>query len=160
MDEELRGVKGWLLAFVIIMAVISPLWSVISVVRELYSGQAAYLPDVPMVTQLKTFAWTLVAVDAAIGWFCAWRLLAIENWLSVQLAIACIWVGSVGIRIVEYVGVSWLTGLSFGDVIGGTGPGPLIQPFIFGLIWTSYLLKSERVANTYRGGEEQAEVFE
>jgi hypothetical protein len=36
-----------------------------------------------------------------------------------------------------------------------------IRPFGFAIIWTSYLLKSERVANTYReAGGEQAEVFE
>ena len=33
-------------------------------------------------------------------------------------------------------------------------------PQAFGIVWTAYLLKSVRVANTYRGGEEQAEVFE
>jgi hypothetical protein len=160
MDDELRGVKGWLLTFVIIMAVISPLWSIFQVYRELYAGGMASLPDIPLVTQMKTFVWTLIAVDTAIGWFAAYRLVIVQNWRSVQIAIGCIWVGSLGLRIVEYVGTTWITGLSFGDVVAGTGPGPLIQPFIFGLIWTSYLLKSERVQNTYRGGEEQAEVFE
>ena len=160
MDDELRGVKGWLLTFVIIMAVVSPAWSIIQVYRELYSGQAAYLPDVPLVTQMKTFVWILVALDAAIGWLAAYRLVAIHNWLSVQIAIACVWIGSLGLRIVEYVGTTWITGVPFGDVLAETGPAPLIQPFIFGLIWTSYLLKSERVANTYRGSKEQAEIFE
>ena len=43
MDDELRGVKGWLLAFVIIIAVVSPAWGAITIYRELYTGQAAYL---------------------------------------------------------------------------------------------------------------------
>ena len=160
MDNELRGVKGWLLTFVIIMAVVSPLWSIVQVYNELYSGQGAYLPDIPLVAQMKTFIWTLIAVDAVIGWIAAWRLVAIHNWLSVQIAIACIWIGSLGLRIVEYIGTSAITGLSFGDLVTETGVKPIVQAVGFGLIWTAYLLKSERVANTYRGGSEQAEVFE
>jgi hypothetical protein len=160
MDDELRGVKGWLLTFVIIMGVISPAWSIFNVYRELYTGQMALMPDVPLVRQIRTFAWILVAVDAAICWLAVYRLVAVHNWLSVQIAIGCIWVGSVGMRIVEYVGVTQLTGLSFGDAIAAAGAQTVIQPVIFSLIWTAYLLKSQRVANTYRGGGEQAEVFE
>lgn len=160
MDDELRGVKGWLLAFVIIIAIVSPAWGAISVYRELYTGPAAYLPDVPMVQQVKTFFWATIAVRVAIGWFAAYRLLAVHNWLSVQLAIACIWLVGVGGAIVEYAGLTYLTGLSFGDVMAEAGPRGIIQPIGFCLIWTAYLLKSQRVENTYRGGEEQADVFE
>ena len=76
MNGELRGVGGWLLTFVIIMAVISPAVSAIMVYVELYTGDAAYLPDLPEFNQLKLFTWILFAVDAAIGWFAAWRLVA------------------------------------------------------------------------------------
>jgi hypothetical protein len=160
MDDELRGVKGWLLVFVIIMAVISPGISALMVYRELYTGQAAYLPDVPMVASLKTFAWALVAFDALIGWFVAYRLVAVHNWLSVQIAIACIWFAGVAGTIAGYFGLMSITGASFGDVMAEVGPGEIIRPFVFCLIWTTYLLKSQRVENTYRGGEEQAEIFE
>lgn len=160
MGDELRGVRGWLLTFVIIMAVISPAWSAISVYRELYTGQGALLPDVPMVASLKLLAWGLVAFDALVGWFVAFRLVTVHNWLSVQLAIAGIWISSIGGTIAGIAGLVSITGLSVGDVLTETGPGEVIRPFIFCLIWTAYLLKSERVANTYRGGEEQAEVFE
>jgi hypothetical protein len=159
--DDLRGVKGWLLTFVIIMAVISPVASVIMVYVELYTGQAAYLPDIPQVAQLRMFTWALVAVDAVIGWFAVYRLLAIRNWLSVQITIACVWIGSVGIMIVGLFGVTAITGASVGDLMAeGAGPRTIIQPFGFALIWTAYLLKSERVKNTYRGVEEEVEVFE
>lgn len=161
MDGELRGVKGWLLTFVIIMAVVSPLLGTILAYIELYTGDAAYLPDIPQVAQLRLFTWVLVAVDAAIGWFAVYRLLAIHNWLSVQITIACVWIGSVGIMVVALFGVTTITGASVGDLLAESGgPRAIIQPFGFALIWTAYLLKSERVANTYRNPEEQAEVFE
>ena len=160
MNGELRGVGGWLLTFVIIMAVISPAVSAIMVYVELYTGDAAYLPDLPEFNQLKLFTWILFAVDAAIGWFAAWRLVAIHNWRSVQIAIACIWIGSIGLLVVGFVGVMQITGLSFSEVMAASGPRGIVQPLIFSLIWTAYLLKSERVANTYRNPDEQAEVFE
>ena len=160
MNEELKGVAGWLLVYVIIMAVISPAWSAISVYRELYTGPAAFLPDVPAVATLKTFAWGMVVFDVLIGWFVAWRLVTIHNWLSVQLAITCLWFAAIGGIIISFVVLMWITGAAFGDVLTSSGPGEIIRPFVFCLIWTSYLLKSERVANTYRGGEEQAGVFE
>ena len=160
MDDDLRGVGGWLLTFVIIMAVVSPAVSAIMVYVELYTGDAAYLADVPEITRLKLFMWTLVLVDAAIGWFAAYRLVAIHNWRSVQIAIACIWIGSIGLAIVGFVGISMLTGLSFGEVMAEGGARDIVRPLGFSLIWTAYLLKSVRVANTYRGGQEQAGVFE
>lgn len=160
MDDELKGVKGWLLTFVIIIAIVSPVWSAITVYRELYTGQAAFLPDVPMVTQIRTFFWAAIAVRAALGWLVAYRLLAVHNWLSVQIAIGCIWLVSVGGAIVEYFGLTYLTGVSFSEVMAEVGPRGIIQPFGFALIWTAYLLKSERVRNTYRGDGEEAEIFE
>ena len=160
MNDELRGVKGWLLTFVIIMAVISPVWSAINVYRELYTGDAAYLPDLPQVVQVRTFAWALIGVRAAIGLFVAWRLLTIWNWRSVEIAIVGIWLVSVGTTIAQYIGIGAITGASFGDLMAEGGPRAIIQPIGFGLIWTAYLLKSERVANTYRGVEDEVEVFE
>ena len=160
MDDELRGVKGWLLAFVIIIAVVSPGWAAITVYRELYTGNAAFLPDTPEVTQLRTFFWATVAIRIAIGWFVAWRLMTVHNWRSVQIAIGGICLIAIGGSIVEYVGLSYLTGLSVGDILAETGPRGIITPIVFTIIWTSYLLKSQRVANTYRDAGEQAEVFE
>lgn len=160
MDSELKGVAGWLLVFVIIMAVISPAWSAITVYRELYTGDALFMPETPQVMQLRNFAWMIVAADAVIGWIAVWRLLTIHNWLSVQIAIGCVVLGSIGLMIVQVVGLSMITGLSASDVMAEIGPRGIFQPIGFTVIWTAYLLKSERVANTYRGVEEQAEVFE
>lgn len=160
MDDDMRGVKGWLMTFVVIIALVSPGWAAVTVYRELYTGQAAYLPDVPMIAQIKTFFWATVAIRAALGWFVAWRLIVVHNWLSVQIAIACIWLISVGGAICEYAGLTYITGLTFSDVMAEVGPRGIIQPLGFAIIWTAYLLKSERVKNTYRGGEDEAEVFE
>ena len=159
-DGELRGVGGWLAVFIVIVTAISPLYGVFQVYSSLYRGPLAGAGDFPVIATLRTFEWSLVGATALIGWFIAYRLIAVHNWTSVQIAIGGIWIASVGGAIAEFAGVSAITGVGVDEIIAESGPRGIIQPFIFGLIWTSYLLKSERVANTYRGGEEQAEVFE
>jgi len=160
MDDDLRGVKGWLLTFVIIIALVSPGLSALETWRELHSGATAEFSNIPIFASIRILAWGTVAFAALVGWFVAWRLVAIHNWTSVRLAIGGIWLGSLGTNVIFYVGATWFIGIS-GDLLLVTAePQEFVRPFIFGLIWTSYLLKSERVQNTYRGGEEQAEVFE
>jgi hypothetical protein len=160
MDDELKGVKGWLAAFVIIIAAVSPGWSAVQVYQALHTGDAAFLADVPIFATLRNVAWGTVAFAAAIGWFVAYRLLAVRNWTSVRIAIAGVWLASVGTLVIEYLAITWILGLPGDMVLFSAGPQNFIRPFAFGLIWTAYLLKSRRVENTYRGGEEQAEVFE
>lgn len=160
MDDELRGVKGWLLTFVIIISVVSPAYSVYQITTSLYGGQFAGMDEVPLIQSLRTFEWSLAGITTLLCWFIAWRLVAVHNWTSVRIAIAGIWIAGVGGAVAEFAGVMSITGVELGDLIAGTGIRAIVQPFIFGLIWTSYLLKSERVQNTYRNPEEQAEVFE
>jgi hypothetical protein len=160
MEDELRGVKGWLLTFVIIMAVISPLAVIGLVIRDLYGDpmvQAAYGTLWP---SIESFEWTHAIVTILACWFVAWRLVTVHNWLSVRIAIAGIWLIAVGGVLTELLGVSLITGVAFGDLFGASASPGLFRPLIFCGIWTAYLLKSRRVANTYRDPGEQAEVFE
>jgi hypothetical protein len=161
MDDELRGVKGWLLTFVIIVAVISPVGSAIFVYNELYADpMVAYTTD-PRLDSGRLFEWGLVAAQTLIGWFIAYRVFMVENWTTVRIAVAGVWIMGPVLAIIDIVGISMILNMSIGDVLAFSGPGELIRPFGFAIIWTSYLLKSERVANTYReAGGEQAEVFE
>jgi hypothetical protein len=160
MDGELRGVKGWLLTFVIIIAVVSPGYAAIRTYTDLYTGAMAGLGDVPIIASIRNLSWATVAFAALVGWFVAWRLLAVHNWMSVRLAIAGIWLGSVGTIVLQYVGATWFLGIPGDMLLSSAEPQEYIRPFIFGIVWTAYLLKSERVANTYRNPDEQAEVFE
>lgn len=160
MDDELKGVKGWLLTFVIIIAIVSPGWAAIRTYSDLHTGAADYLGDSPLFTSIRTLAWATVAFACLVGWFVAWRLLSIFNWTSVRIAIAGIWLSSVGTLVIQYFGAVWFVGIP-GDLLFSTAqPQDFIRPLIFAIVWTSYLLKSERVANTYRDPGEQAEVFE
>jgi hypothetical protein len=159
-DGELRGVAGWLALFVAILAAISPLLSVVQVYIALYREPMAPLVYGDLWPTVQGFEWALVVVTTLIGWFCAYRLLNVQNWTSVRIAIAGVWTMGVGSMVVETIGILYFTGADFGDLVSAGGPAFIIRPFIFGLVWTAYLLKSRRVENTYRGVEEQTEVFE
>ncbi|MEA3014418.1 MAG: hypothetical protein QOD42_2963 [Sphingomonadales bacterium] len=159
-DGELRGVGGWLATFVVILAVISPLFSIFQVYQALYADPVVAAGYAEAWTTIQAFEWSLVAVCALAAWFAAYRLVSVHNWLSVKIAIFTIWAIAIGGTVAELAGVSWITGLSAGLILAEGGTGLIVRPIIFCLIWTTYLLRSERVANTYRGSDGQAEVFE
>src|SRR5205085_887296 len=100
MDDDLRGVKGWLLTFVIIIALVSPGLSALETWRELHSGATAEFSNIPIFASIRILAWGTVAFAALVGWFVAWRLVAIHNWTSVRLAIGGIWLGSLGTNVI------------------------------------------------------------
>ncbi len=160
MDDELKGVKGWLLTFVIIIAVVSPLAVLALLMRDLYGDPLVRAAYGDLWSSIESFEWGHAILTILAGWFIAWRLVMVHNWLSVKIAIAGIWLIAVGGVLTELLGVALITGVSFGDLLGASaGPG-LFRPLVFCGIWTAYLLKSERVANTYRDPGQQAEVFE
>lgn len=160
MDDELRGVKGWLLTFVIIIAVISPVAVIILVMRDLYADPMVKASYGVLWPSIETFEWAHTAIIILAGWFVAYRLVFVHNWATVRITIAAIWVIAIGGVISEVAGVAIIAGIPVGDLLGASVGPEMVRPFIFCLIWTSYFLKSERVQNTYRGGAEQAEVFE
>jgi hypothetical protein len=160
MDDELRGVKGWLLTFVIIISVISPLAVIVFVMRDLYGDPLVAAAYGNLWSTVETFEWSHTAVVIAACWFVAWRLLFVQNWMSVKITIGAIWLIAVGGVLSELGGVSLITGIPMGMLLDASIGPELIRPIVFCLIWTAYFLKSERVQNTYRGGGEQAEVFE
>jgi len=160
MDDELKGVKGWLLTFVIIMTVVSPLAVLVLTIRDLYGDPLIQSAYGELWGSIEMFEWTHTIILILCGWFVGWRLVVIHNWTSVRIAIAGIWLLAVGGTLTELLGVSLIAGIPFGTLLGASVGPSLFRPLVFCTIWTAYLLKSERVANTYRDPGEQAEVFE
>jgi len=54
--------------------------------------------------------------------------------------------------------VAIVTGVSIGAILGG-GLIPLIQGLVFAGLWTAYLRRSRRVANTYTPEYASADIF-
>jgi len=161
-DGELRGIGGWLAFFLVVMGVFSPLRVAVTLWTNLYEDPqvaAAYGANWPT---LELVEWIIAGLTVAGCWFVVGRMILVKNWTSVRIAIVGIWVLAIGTIFVELVAVSWIAGIPMEQLTAGIVL-EIARPVFFCLIWTGYLLKSVRVANTYnRDGlaVEAAEVFQ
>ena len=147
-DPNLVGVGGWLLFFVIVLAVLSPLRLVVETAMLL--AEEAELAAVfgESFDSVVRFEWALAALIIGVFWFLAWRLVKVHVWRSVQLTIAGIWLMGPVAGLAEVALIAAMVEVPAGDLSAGIGVA-LLQPTVFCIVWTAYLLKSERVANTY-----------
>ena len=160
-DGELRGIGGWLGLFLVTLGVFTPLSVLISV--GTLAGDAAVAAQYGATwDRLLLFEWTFAGVSVVAAWAAVWQFFTVQRWRTVRFAIGVLWtlafLGVVG----EPLMVSLLTGLSYADLYAGAA-GEFVRPLIYSSIWTAYLLKSERVANTYprtASDDEVVEVFE
>lgn len=157
-DSDLRGIGGWLAFLLIVLAVFSPIRIVISTV-QIYSD--------PTIAAVFGQRWGLVqgveiflsALDIAGFWYVAWRLNSVHVWQSVRIAIAGLWILGLGVMMVEILAVAAIGGIPVGTMLEG-GAVDIARSIVFAGVWSAYLLKSRRVANTYADREENvAEVF-
>lgn len=161
LDDDLQGIGGWLAFFLVTLGVITPLTTLFSVATltadtETAAGFGA------MWGQLLALEWTVAGVSIAGCWVAVWHFFKVRSWRTVRLAVATLWVLCLLALVVEPLGVAFLAGLNYGDLFAGA-PGEFLRPLVYSSIWTAYLLKSVRVANTYPvdgSAEEIAEVFE
>ncbi len=161
-DPGGAGVGGWLALFVIIMGVFTPLGVLFTTYGSLYGDPALidFYRDAWGAIQL--LEWGLALAIIAGCWFIVWRLNKVQVWRSVQITILGIWIIGLGSLVVEFAGIALLAGLPFAQLVQAAGP-ELIRPFVFGIIWTLYFLRSRRVANTYprhADPDEAAAVFQ
>lgn len=160
MNDDLRGLGGWLTFFIIIMIAISPIFGVLSVITSLYGDRTLAAAYGELWGTLQLFEWLHALVLILGCWFIAWRLINVHNRTTVAITLAGIWLIAVGGLLTEFLGVAMITGIPFGDLLAaGIGP-QMVRPIVFCALWTSYFMVSRRVRNTYLSGDEQAEVFE
>jgi hypothetical protein len=159
-DPDGAGVGGWLAFFVLVMAVFSPLGVLITTATSLYGNNGIALAFPGLWTTIQAFEWSLAAIAIAGCWYIAWRLNKVFVWRTVRITIAGMWLLSVGSLVVEFIGISLITGVPVSSIAGAVG-AQIVRPFIFCAIWTAYFLRSKRVANTYLRHDETeiAEVF-
>ena len=157
-----RGVGGWLALFLLAIGLFSPATAVFGLLSTMYGNRQLEVFYGPSWSALLTAEWTLVAISLLGCWAIVWRMMFVFRWSSVIFAVVGIWCVGVAASLVEVLIVGWIAGVPLGKMANGLGP-ELIRPIVFDTVWTAYLLKSQRVANTYpRHSEDEAvsEVFE
>jgi hypothetical protein len=154
------GVGGWLMFLVLVLGIFRPLAVVVSIYANLYADPKVALAYGPVWPAIQLFEWLLNAAMIAGCWYLVWRLYRIQVWRTVQITIAGLWLVSLIYQLVDLAGISLIAGVAPERLISYVAR-PIVQSVIFSVLWTAYLLRSKRVANTYlRQGEGGiAEVF-
>ena len=145
-DRTLVGIGGWLAFFVIIMAVFTPLATVMNLVELTQPETSAVFGD--RMGTIMGLEIGLGLINVLGAWFLVWRLVKVERWQTVRIVIAGIWILGVGLALVELLLLAFVGGVGTDIVVQG-GALVMVRPVIFATLWTAYFLKSERVANTY-----------
>lgn len=157
-NGELHGIGGWLAFFLVTFGLVTPVATFLSVVALVGDTQVAANFG-PAWDQLVVLEWGIVGVTVAATWFAVWQFFTVHHWRTVRLAVGVLWLLAALALVVEPLGVSLLTGATFGDVFSGAAT-EFVRPLIYSSLWTAYLLKSERVANTYPPTDTDHEVVE
>ena len=157
-DRYLRGVGGWLAFLFIILAFLTPIRGGFTIFWLLTDPAlaAAYGEVWPLLQAIEL----VMAVVGIIGaWYLAWRINSVHEPSTVPIVIAGLWVLGFVLVAVELVVVALVAGIGLGEMLSASG-FDLARGAAFSAIWSLYMLKSRRVANTYGSDEEEvAEVF-
>ena len=144
--SELRGIRGWLLFFVIVLGLIGPVSSALSFSQELSSlaeadpewGASVDYEDTVMGAWVVWGTTTILALAAVL------LLVLRRTPSSVWITIAVLWVIGPAVS-----GLVLLDSATLGEPVPAELWVGFARSLIPAAIWTAYLMKSDRVANTY-----------
>jgi hypothetical protein len=146
-DDEISGMRGWLLFFFLTLAVIQPLFLdyrlLISVgtLPEDAAAQSAW----PLFMIAMRFLFVAIVVTSWLLAACLWFS---RKWRMIRIVIAGIWAIYFGAISFTLVAMLFMIGIDPALAWGVAISGSVVGIFYCGA-WTAYLLRSRRVANTY-----------
>ena len=155
--RALVGVGGWLAFFIITLclnALASPLAAL-----AIASGMNAPVRPSGAAWSGYVAVNLLIGVVKAVAYaFMAWRLNARQEPGTPRLVIKLLWALVLLPPLVDAAAAALLLDVSAHDAGVAFGAG-MFRPLIYAAIWTAYLLRSERVANTYTPGRAEDEAL-
>lgn len=149
---NISGVGGWLGFLVIALMILGPLLG-FSTLTEVFRGAVDQFPQLAFSMQWQKYeqaSWLIYVASAAISFSAGYRLWKNHSPESVKFAILAIWLAGPLGNVLYMVAAIIISGSNAGgntiaNMIGGT-----ISTVIAAGIWTAYLMRSERVKNTYQ----------
>ena len=144
------GMGGWLQFLAISLVALGPIITVATTVSD-YTELTALYPNL-----VGSPAWeSALQIDVLsttgycmISMFAGWCLFKRSVPSTVPIVITCIWVAGPGLAILSLMAFQDMSGGNATAASAGAGFG---RPFVYSIIWTTYLLRSRRVKNTYYG---------
>lgn len=150
--EDLYGVGGWLVFFLITLAVVTPITVLggtalnISETERLYPGIINHAPW----KNYKIVTWAAALTAAGSYCWCGWVMRKQHIPSSVNTAIICMWVVPISVLCVDVIAADYFLKITPTEMLGSEALASLVKVFIYATIWTLYLKLSKRVRNTYK----------
>lgn len=148
--SSLKGVGGWLLILILMLAFYTPVTGGWSLYKEFILAplQMPALESNPLWVRYRLMIWIVFGIVCLFCFAAAYALWRIHKPMTVQLAIGVIWLAGPFVPLISAAIASAVLHMEFSQTI---------KPFLIGIfstaiqsaIWTGYLLKSVRVKNTY-----------
>ncbi len=149
-SPELKGVGGWLLLLIVLLAIYTPVMGFYNLYYDFIVSARVFpvLESNPAWVQYRMAVWIVFAIFCLFCFIAGYALWRVHKPMSVQFAIGVIWLAGPVVPLVYAAIASAVFHLDFAQAI---------KPFYLGIaataiqsaIWTGYLLKSVRVKNTY-----------
>lgn len=157
-DRALRGVGGWLAFFVLTLALFGPARGALQLAALLSQPTPpAFAETWSMVRAVSVLEFLL---NTALSWFLTWRLIQVQNAATPRIVVIGLWAAALVLQPAALLLLAAVGGLPANLILAGAG-GSLFQGVCYALIWTLYLQRSVRVANTYTDDQDALEaVFE
>ena len=155
--ERLSGTNGWLAFLIVSLAVLSPLGALVSAWSDLYRDPATATVLGTRFRLLEAYDWLRAAALVAVCWFLAWRLEKRRAWRTVRIVVAGLWLTALLPGLLDAALLSALLHVPPGRLLAGIAAARA-RPILYAALWTAYLLRSERVRNTYPVGGDAAEL--
>jgi hypothetical protein len=156
--DSKRGIGGWLLFFLVTLGIFNPALRLFALI-----GLASIRPAPPL-----TARWPMVLVsEGLLGilgilgcLYLCWRMLHVFEWESVRRTVIGLWLLNPGVVVLDTLMTPAILQVSFANYLSLAAVS-VIRSLIYAGLWSAYLLRSKRVANTYvRPGHDIAIVFE
>jgi hypothetical protein len=154
-DDETHGVGGWLLLFILTLATVIPLYIAYFLMTGVYDSSAQLLSGAPGWAAFRSGVTVVAGGQCAIALYLAWRLIGVRRWTTIRLAIAGIWLMGFGPIILNALIATAIYGRFPTIALGAVMPRAL-GAASYATLWTAYLLRSPRVANTYPRPSDEA----
>ena len=148
---------GWIPLLILMLVVLGPAELVVGTLLDQSAAEKMNPQVIQMATwtQIKTTVWVLVSIQITIMVATALTLFLARTWSAVKYAIAALWVVGPFWNVASSLIINTAFGLSTYADIFSTGVA-----FIFASAWTTYLLRSQKVRDFYRGSVPVHQVFE
>lgn len=149
---NIHGIGGWLALLIVGLMVLGPLTGFGRLSDEFQNALVQY-PQLAANSQWQNYrqiCWLIFAGLAAVSFAAGYRLWKIHSPESVRFAIIALWlIGPIG-NALYIVSAAAVFGSIVGDNALAAMIGAVAPPCIVAAIWTTYLMRSDRVKNTYR----------